>query len=330
MNDQLYRVRFYHEEHAPWADPRDNSNIGTMVCWHSRYDLGDEQPGGRYSPEEYWPDKLLGLIPAKSAKEWLASRPEMRLLVWLNDTIHWEYSDPIAEQADWDSVKETIREEIANTRHRLDGDRSAASEAWDVYLTLQQVRKKHDSTSEWISALVDEYFCVLDLYLYDHSGITMSTGSFGCPWDSGQVGFIYAPWDPEAPSGKDDEPHGITDPEMLKAALEQEVETYDLFITGQVYGYEIEKGERVTIRTSKTYADGTVKETCHDLVEWEHWDGCGGFVADYKDLPDIVLHNVPKELVEMFKPMLDSALESLTYPAGEWAYSPSADSEGEH
>jgi len=32
----------------------------------------------------------------------------------------------------------------------------------------------------------------LPRFLYDHSGITMSTGPFSCPWDSGQVGFIYA------------------------------------------------------------------------------------------------------------------------------------------
>jgi hypothetical protein len=327
MNDQLYRVRFFHEEHAPWADPRDDHNYGTMVCWHSRYTLGDEQPKGSSSPEEFWPDRLIGIIPAKSRKEWLASRPEMRLLVWLYDCVHWDYVDPVA---DWDSVKEVVREEISNVRLRWDGDRSAASEAWDAYRTLQKVRKKHYNASEWISSLVDEYFCVLDLYLYDHSGITMSTGPFSCPWDSGQVGFIYAPWDPEAPSGKNDEPHGITDPDVLKAALEQEVETYNLFLTGQVYGYEIEKGKRVTIRTSKTYADGTVKETCHDIIEWEHWDGCGGYVADYSELPAIVLHSVPKELQELFKPMLDSALERLDFPSGEWAYSPAAASEGDH
>ena len=33
---------------------------------------------------------------------------------------------------------------------------------------------------------------VLPLYLYDHSGITMSTEPFSCPWDSGQVGYIFA------------------------------------------------------------------------------------------------------------------------------------------
>ena len=31
----------------------------------------------------------------------------------------------------------------------------------------------------------------LNLYLYDHSGITMNVSGFPCPWDSGQVGFIY-------------------------------------------------------------------------------------------------------------------------------------------
>lgn len=31
----------------------------------------------------------------------------------------------------------------------------------------------------------------LPLYLYDHSGITISHAPFACPWDSGKVGFIY-------------------------------------------------------------------------------------------------------------------------------------------
>lgn len=32
----------------------------------------------------------------------------------------------------------------------------------------------------------------LPLYLYDHSDLSISTGSFDCRWDSGQVGWIYA------------------------------------------------------------------------------------------------------------------------------------------
>lgn len=36
--------------------PRDWDNLGTMVCWHRRYDLGDEQPKG--TPLDY----LYGLL----------------------------------------------------------------------------------------------------------------------------------------------------------------------------------------------------------------------------------------------------------------------------
>jgi hypothetical protein len=76
----------------------------------------------------------------------------------------------------------------------------------------------------------------LPLYLYDHSGITMSTGPFSCRWDSGQVGRIY-----------------ITREEYLKCwggkrvnkkkvyeHLRAEVEEYDQYLTGEVYGYHIE------------------------------------------------------------------------------------------
>ena len=32
---------------------------------------------------------------------------------------------------------------------------------------------------------------VLPVYMYDHSGITINTTGFSCPWDSGMVGIIY-------------------------------------------------------------------------------------------------------------------------------------------
>ena len=40
--------------------------------------------------------------------------------------------------------------------------------------------------------VISQKYLMLPLYLYDHSGITMNTTGFSCPWDSGQVGWIYA------------------------------------------------------------------------------------------------------------------------------------------
>ena len=87
---------------------------------------------------------------------------------------------------------------------------------------------------------------ILPLYLYDHSGITMSTSPFTCPWDSGQVGFIYATAEAIR---KGFEVKRITKKTLEKAqrCLEAEVETYDQFITGEVYGFivEDENGEEI-------------------------------------------------------------------------------------
>jgi hypothetical protein len=82
----------------------------------------------------------------------------------------------------------------------------------------------------------------LPLYLYDHSGITMSTGRFACPWDSGQVGFIFVTRERYLTEcvGK---PDGILTKARREAAykmLEGEVEEYDQYLTGDVWGYVVE------------------------------------------------------------------------------------------
>jgi hypothetical protein len=81
---------------------------------------------------------------------------------------------------------------------------------------------------------------VLPLFLYDHSGITISTSSFSCRWDSGQIGFIYVTKDTLK---KEFNVKRITEQIKEKATkiLEGEVETYDQYITGDVYSYEIVK-----------------------------------------------------------------------------------------
>lgn len=79
---------------------------------------------------------------------------------------------------------------------------------------------------------------VLPLYLYDHSGITMNTTGFSCPWDSGQVGWIYVE------KSKVRSEYGwkrITKArgEKIREYLKAEVETYDQYISGDVYGFRI-------------------------------------------------------------------------------------------
>jgi hypothetical protein len=82
----------------------------------------------------------------------------------------------------------------------------------------------------------------LPLYLYDHSGITMQTAPFSCPWDSGQVGGIYIEREKLLAelSRKRLTRKGI---EYAERVMRHEVETYNDYLTGNVYGFIVENGD---------------------------------------------------------------------------------------
>lgn len=143
---------------SDYDSPRDWDNLGTMVCWHRRYNLGDKH----------------------------------------------SFSEP-SDFLEW--------------------------------------KKRHD-------------VIVLPLYLYDHGGITISTGPFSCPWDSGQIGYIYVEKDKVR---KEWGWKHITKKrqERVLRVLRGEVSTYDDYLTGNVYGYTVSRGD-------------------------EELDSCWGFYGDYQ------------------------------------------------
>ncbi|MEI8196223.1 MAG: hypothetical protein WCI73_09970, partial [Phycisphaerae bacterium] len=75
-------------------------------------------------------------------------------------------------------------------------------------------------------------YVILPLYLYDHSGITISTGSFGDIWDSGQVGYIYA--------GPEEAKKLGAKPGEIEKCLQGEVKEYDRYLRGECYGVCVE------------------------------------------------------------------------------------------
>ncbi|MFA5186578.1 MAG: hypothetical protein WC551_08900 [Patescibacteria group bacterium] len=78
----------------------------------------------------------------------------------------------------------------------------------------------------------------LPVYLYDHSGLTVSTGKFSCPWDSGQVGYCWF----SCEEARD--VWGMTPNQAkVEAQLKACVKLLDDYLTGNVYGYVIEDHE---------------------------------------------------------------------------------------
>lgn len=87
-----------------------------------------------------------------------------------------------------------------------------------------------DEPENWAQELDEMGAVYLPLWLYDHGGITMRTAPFG-RWDNTIVGYIFATPDKM-------KAEGVT-PERALEILRKEVETYDQYLTGDVYAFLI-------------------------------------------------------------------------------------------
>lgn len=102
----------------------------------------------------------------------------------------------------------------------------------------------------------EKVLAIVPLYLFDHSGISLSTEPFGCRWDSGQVGWVYITEENAEKMGCVD---AKWDTNRYLDAIRAEVKEYDSCVRGDVYGYEI-RGMK------------------DDLL-----DSCWGFIGDMDD-----------------------------------------------
>lgn len=113
---------------------------------------------------------------------------------------------------------------------------------------------------------------ILPIYMYDHSGVTISTKPFSCPYDSGQIGFIFIS------RNKAKSEYGIkhftqTQIDRVFSYLISEVTEYNQFLTGDVWYYTISKDEELIDSCGGFYgfhyAMQQAKEAIDDHITFE-------------------------------------------------------------
>lgn len=109
---------------------------------------------------------------------------------------------------------------------------------------------------------------ILPIYMYSHGGETINTTGFSCPWDSGQVGWIFATTEDicKEYNCKQVNP-------AIRRRVEQilvgEIETYDQYIRGEVYGYELfDKTGNEIDSCWGFYGFDYIKEEVNSLIAW--------------------------------------------------------------
>lgn len=105
--------------------------------------------------------------------------------------------------------------------------------------------------------------CILPVYMYDHTGITISTTPFADKWDSGLLGYIYC-------TKQDVFNYGLTENSNLEKVLKEEIKQYDEFIQGtkEYYYFSILDEELKPIDSCSGFCAKNTKELFNDMKDY--------------------------------------------------------------
>lgn len=130
-----------------------------------------------------------------------------------------------------DFVESLAREVAGDTLYEKKENKFCHDFNWADGAEQKAIRNDFE---KWQWAQIEKKYIVLPVYMYEHSGITIRTSKFSCPWDSGQIGYIYISKD----KAKKEWGKGYAD--KATKYLDGEIQTLDDYLTGNVYGYVVE------------------------------------------------------------------------------------------
>jgi hypothetical protein len=163
-------------------------------------------------------------------------------------------NDPMNPRTEWDNITTIV---CFHKRYNL-GDKtdykSSDFSSWD------ELKEQIESDNKVLM--------IKPLYMYDHSGITISTSPFGCQWDSGQIGWVFITEKQLQYITGDSSGHTETN---LEEIIDSDVKTYDHYITGEVYQYTIYEIETC----DKGHEHKSIVERCGNFFSEEECEGEG-------------------------------------------------------
>lgn len=142
----------------------------------------------------------------------------------------------------------------------------------DLYkAAVEHAPKDRRAQHEYMLAGLSDVLYITPIYIYDHSGVTISTSPFSCSWDSGQAGFAYISkstisqetiWKDSPEDRHERHKKYETWYEFAEDLVESDITVLDQWVTGDVYGFQLYK---------KVHCD------CCGHTELEDVDSCWGF-----------------------------------------------------
>lgn len=297
INGKICRI--HPEQDTTPLNPREDmdGNIGHMMCWWNRYSLGDSKENTYSNPEdcvnnlvrEHVSEKtIINYVKAKKTSNGLELRYNRKDELWELWGYYWLF--PLGNSKD-------AKFGVIESNNPID------------YL-IDDIIESMSFEDKW-KLLERNGIVYLPLYVYEHGGITMRTGGFSCPWDSGQAGWIYTTKKEILETcGSYISEKGnyikVTERNWRTAAriwMEGEVELYDQYLQGNCYGYIIDELDM----DYQASLESGFFEFEEDEVEWkEETDSCWGFYSD--KLGNALIEEIAREAAS-FDKLYDSLKE---------------------
>lgn len=236
-------------------------HLGKMVCWHRRYRLGDEHC--YESPSDFLQELVEKNVDEKELiRQAKAGKIQGIKLRYVRAERIWELKSYNAASHRW---------------VRLYGFDEPISRCGA--LIAEAVRSEMDNHA--LLKLAEKQCCILSVYLFEHSGLHISTCDLtkwpDGRWDAGQVGWVYA--------DREDifREYGKCGQEEMKRAgetLAAEVEQYDRYLAGECYGFQLYKAG-------------------------EEKDSCWGFLGTFDEVREDIAENLPEDCRELLEHLVE-------------------------
>jgi hypothetical protein len=245
-----YRIEIVRDD-EPRNPREDYDNFGTMACWHRSYNLGDKHNFS--DPIDLMREMVNASVHTGDLVNFIKSGKANGLRVDENPT-----AGTYSLTSLWDF----------NGQWHEEYGGSLPIDTSDV--NLRDAILDNMSIGD-LRRFAERSHVIMPLYLYDHSGITMSTSDFNDRWDSGQVGFIYVSHEKIADNFGSVTPENL---EKTKKLLKGEVQDYDCHLRGERYGFRLyDRGEEI--------------------------DSCWGFLGDFHDAKAAIADYLPEQVAAL-------------------------------
>ncbi len=188
----------------------------------------------------------------------------METVIYKNHKIELSYDEYANSPREDDNLGTMI---CFHNRYNLGDKHSYHKDDFDSWAELEKQIIKDNGDS-----------IILPLYLYDHSGITIKTTPFNCGFDSGRVGLIFI----SKEKVRNEYNTKRINKNLLNKVTEYliaEVKTYDKYLTGEIYQYNIIKDD-------------------------ESIDSCYGYYSEedaINDAKSIIDYRIKQDMIKRFK-----------------------------